>query len=168
MIKIFVYFINRIRNQFLRIINIIPICLELFCQLHIIAFKPILSENMLKTFSDWKSIGFIIYLIVINLIGIIFATIIRLVKLINKNESFPKSILLLGPIILVCFLSLITFIISLIYYKIDKYKGVWDYLYMLNVSCFKLIEFQLFSLFGIFNNEDFFNSSLLLVLERAI
>ena len=39
---------------------------------------------------------------------------------------------------------------------------------MLNVSCFKLIEFQLFSLFGIFNNEDFFDSSLLLVLERAI
>lgn len=39
---------------------------------------------------------------------------------------------------------------------------------MLNVSCFKLIEFQLFTLFGIFNSNDFLDASLLLILERAI
>ena len=93
---------------------------------------------MLKEFSDWKSIGFIIYLIVINMIGIIFSTFFRIFKLIKNNKFFEKkSITIIGPFILVCFLSLITFIISLIYYKIDKYKEVWDYLYMLNVSCFK-------------------------------
>ena len=86
----------------------------------------------------------------------------------SKKESFPKSIIIILPLFLVCFLSLITFIISLIYYKIDKYKGVWDYLYMLNVSCFKIIEFQLLTLFGIFNSDDFLDASLLLVLERAI
>ena len=161
-----------IKTTFLRIINIIPVCLELYCQLHIVAFKPILSEKMLKDFSDWKSIGFIIYLIVFDMFGFIFSTIFSFYKLKKNfkknNKIIPKSIIIIIPFISVCVFSLINFTISLIYYKIDKYKGVWDYLFIHILSCFKLIEFQLFSLFGIFNNEDFFNSSLLLVLERAI
>ena len=49
-----------IKSNFLGIINIFPVCLELYCQLQIVAFKPLLSEKMLKSFSDWKCIGFII------------------------------------------------------------------------------------------------------------
>ena len=122
---------------------------------------------MLTSFSDWKSIGFIIYLIVINLLGMIFSIFLRSLKLI-KSDSFPKTIVLIFPILLICFLSLITFIMSVIYYKIEKYKGVWDYLYMIDVSCFKLIEFLLLTLFGIFTNDDLLDSSLSLILERAI
>ena len=122
---------------------------------------------MLNSFSDWKSIGFIIYLIVINLLGMIFSIFLRSLKLI-KSDSFPKTIVLIFPILLICFLSLITFIMSVIYYKIEKYKGVWDYLYMIDVSCFKLIEFLLLTLFGIFTNDDLLDSSLSLILERAI
>ena len=39
---------------------------------------------------------------------------------------------------------------------------------MISVSCFKLIEFQLFSIFGIFNNNLVWDSSILLSLERTI
>ena len=38
---------------------------------------------------------------------------------------------------------------------------------MFNVSCFKLIEFQLFTLYRSYH-DDFLDASLLLVLERAI
>ena len=39
---------------------------------------------------------------------------------------------------------------------------------MLNVSTFKIVEFQLFAGFGAFNSNNIFDSSLLLNLERAI
>jgi len=38
---------------------------------------------------------------------------------------------------------------------------------MLNVSTFKIIEFQIFFAFGVFNSNNVFDSSLLLNLERV-
>ena len=137
--------------------------MELFSQLHIFGFKMKLSQKMYTSFSDWKNIGFLFYYIGINFFSAFFGCCFSVCKS-NIGNCFIFSTIVL----FICFLSSLSFITSLIYYKLEKHTGVWDYLYMLNVSTFKIIEFQIFSAFGVFNSNNVFDSSLLLNLERAI
>ena len=142
--------------------------MELFSQLHIFGFKIKLSQNMYTSFSDWKNIGFLFYYIGINFFSAFFGCCFSVYKSKINKSNIGNCFIFSTIVLFICFLSSISFITSLIYYKLDKHTGVWDYLYMLNVSTFKIIEFQIFSAFGAFNSNNIFESSLLINLERAI
>ena len=156
------------KKNILKRMNIIWCFMELFCQLQIFGFKGKLSQKMYTSFSDWKNIGFLFYYIGINFFSAFFGCCFYVFKSKINKENFGNCFISSTILLFICFLSSISFITSLIYYKLDKHTVVWDYLYMLNVSTFKIIEFQLFSAFGVFNSNNIFDSSLLLNLERAI
>ena len=156
------------KKNILKRMNIIWCFMELFCQLQIFGFKGKLSQKMYTSFSDWKNIGFLFYYIGINFFSTFFGCCFYVFKSKINKENFGNCFISSTILLFICFLSSISFITSLIYYKLDKHTVVWDYLYMLNVSTFKIIEFQLFSAFGAFNSNNIFDSSLLLNLERAI
>ena len=159
---------NWTKKNILKRINIIPCYMELLSQLLILGFKMKLSQKMYTSFSDWKNIGFLFYYIGINFFSAFFGCCFSACKSKINKENYGNCFIFSTIFVFICFLSSVSFITSLIYYKLDKHKGVWDYLYMLNVSTFKIIEFQLFSAFGVFNSNNIFDSSLLLNLERAI
>ena len=156
------------KKNILKRMNIIWCFMELFCQLQIFGFKGKLSQKMYTSFSDWKNIGFLFYYIGINFFSAFFGCCFYAFKSKINKENFGNCFISSTILLFICFLSSISFITSLIYYKLDKHTVVWDYLYMLNVSTFKIIEFQIFSAFGAFNSNNIFESSLLINLERAI
>lgn len=125
------------KKNILKRMNIIWCFMELFCQLQIFGFKGKLSQKMYTSFSDWKNIGFLFYYIGINFFSAFFGCCFYAFKSKINKENFGNCFISFTILLFICFLSSVSFITSLIYYKLEKHMVVWDYLYMLNVSTFK-------------------------------
>ena len=145
--------------------NIVIVLAEILFQLQAIGFKTILSEKMLESFSDWKSIKFIFYdLSFTILLRILILPIYAEVASSLKEKERIIIMILFFIYIFYGLFSIYNFIISLIYYLRG---GINDYLIMVDFIIFKILEFHLFSFFGIFNSDNILDGSLLLNLERA-
>ena len=120
----------------------------------------------MESFSYWKSIKFICYYLFFTiLLGIFILPIYAIVASSLKEKERIIIMILIVIYIFYCLFSIYNFIVSLIFYLRG---GINDYLVMANVILFKILEFHLFSFFGIFNSDNILDGSLLLNLERAI
>jgi len=121
---------------------------------------------MLESFSDWKSITFIFYYLSFTILfGIIILPFYAAVASSLKEKERIIIMIFFFIYFFYCLFSIYNFIISLIYYLRG---GINDYLIMVDFIIFKILEFHIFSFFGIFNSDNILDGSLLLNLERAI
>ena len=125
---------------------------------------------MLESFSDWKSIGFILYLIGISFLGYMISATCPTIDYIFKKaeKEDEKNFGLKSLLFFIGFFSLCTFIVSIIHYVNIEYKAIWDYIYMFEVSYFKIIDFQILSLFDLLDNTDLLNTAIIITSERTI
>ena len=105
------------KKEYFKRMNIIWCFMELFCQLQIFGFKGKLSQKMYTSFSGWKNIGFLFCYIGVNFFSAFFGCCFYVFKSKINKENFGNCFISSTILLFICFLSSISFITSLIYYK---------------------------------------------------
>ena len=161
---------------------IIPFFIELYCQICVIGFNPILTEKLLNEYSYSKNIKFYSALIIlINTFVILLIFILpnedeqkeeeKEKKEKNDSDSCNKKICdLLGYNFIYLFgFFIFTFISSICYYSADNLnKERWNNIIMAEIIFFKVIDFRILSYFDFFDNSDIFNTTLSITVEKLL
>ena len=152
---------------------IIPTLMEFYCQVCLIGFKLILAERMLYDYSYIKSLKFYNPLLIFSLsfgVFIVYQCKMEVKRKDQKDDCNRK----LDFLFQIAFLFLFGFIIfnflsSVIYYtdkKINRER--WNNIIMANFIFFKIIDFQILTVFNFYDSSDLFNTTLAITLEKLL
>ena len=152
-----------------------PFIVELIIQLNIVGFNSILSENLSKVYSFSKNIKFflcfLISLFFINAYILIFRTSLVATKYLYKdyNNAISRANGFALSLFWFIFYSLFTFIFSIIYISAGEPKGNrWENCMMCEFIIFKVLDFQLLSLYDFLDDLDCINTTVVITFERFL
>ena len=158
---------------------ILPTLVELFCQICIMGFNPILTEKLLNEYSFSKNIKFFYTLIIISIFfGMIFVYVCGVEILEEtkeekekKNDDSDNKLICFIAIICIYLFTYIIFtlVCSACYYADDNInRERWNNVIMTEYIFFKILDLQILTFFNFYDNSDIFNTSLAITLERLL
>ena len=161
---------NWFKEKVLRADKIVPFLIQLYCQICIIGFNPILTDKLLNEFSYSKNLKFYSALIILSIFFGIYWTskFIDANKLIKdtKNAMFHFFSVAFKFLILI---SIFTFISSICYYIDNNLtRERWGNIVMAGFIIFKILDLQILSFFDFFNDSDIFNTTLIITFEKLV
>ena len=147
--------------------------IELYCQVCIIGFNPILTEKLLNVYSYSKNIRFYITLFIFSVVfGVSYVSIFndepikKKVLGANTCQYFDKFFVIL--FFLFSF-TIFTFVTSICYLAEDNLtRKRWDNIFMAEFIFFKVLDLQILSFYDFLDNSDIFNTSLAITVEKFI
>ena len=157
---------------------IFPTLTELYCQVCIMDFNPILTEKLLNEYSYHKNLKFYLTLISISIwFGIVFVYVCK--PEIGETEEEKEKKKDKGISKLLCFIAIIciyllayiifTLVSSACYYADDNInRERWNNIIMTEFIFFKILDFQILTFFNFYDNSDIFNTTLAITLERLL
>ena len=147
-----------------------PALIELFCQVCIIGFNPILTEKLLNEYSYSKNFKFYIALIILSLFFGIMIVYLCEFDMKGKKDCCDKflNFFQLSSLFLVTFI-IFTFICSICYLCDDNItRERWNNIIMTEFIFFKILDFQILTFYDFFDNSDIFNTTLAITLEKLL
>ena len=152
---------------------IIPFLIELFCQVCIMGFNPILTDKLLNEYSYSKNIKFYCALYILSICyAIIFIFLYTKDKKTKKKNCCANKNIGFYFVYSFGFLFvfiIFTFISSVCYFTDDNLKRErWNNIIMAEFIYFKVLDFQILSFFDFLDNSDIFNTSLVITFEKLL
>jgi len=152
---------------------IIPTIIEFYCQICIMGFKLILAERLLNDYSYIKNLKFYITLLIFSLFFgflIVYKCKMEVKKKYSNDDCSSKIDFLLQVTFVFLFGFIIFNFFSSIFYYTDKRinRERWNNVIMANFIFFKIIDFQILTVFNFYDNSDMFNTTLAITLEKLL